>query len=163
VFSLNVSNYANLEQMLYVKEKQMANFYSPKEKARGIQALIENFGNTRRASAETGIPERTLIRWRGEYSPKTILMHSDNQDTVERTILENFIQIRNDLVDQVQSVAKKMSANPELVAELAITYGRLIDRLIKAQQLVSAHSFQIIILYEDPEGFVRQLSDDIPF
>jgi hypothetical protein len=149
--------------MVYTKEKQMANFYSPEQKAHGINALIQHFGNVRLASKETGISERTLARWRGEYTPNTIIMPNDNQDILERVILGRFIQIRNDLVDQIQSVSKTMAEHPERLAELTIIYARLIDRLIKAQQLISAHSFQIIILYEDPEGFVRELSDDVPF
>jgi transposase-like protein len=142
----------------------MHGFYSPKEKAHAIQILIENFGNTRRTAEQTGINERTILRWRSEYAPKTILMSNDHDESLEALVRDRYIQIRNTLIDHVQRLSQKMYENPESTADLAMDYVRLLDRLVKAEQLASVRSFQLIILWEDPEGFVKQLSDDdMPF
>ena len=141
----------------------MSNFHSPKEKAIGIKALIEHLGNIRRASQETGIPERTLQRWRNEYSPSTILMTNDHEESLEALVRDRYVQIRNTLIDHVQRLSKQMYENPETTADLAMNYIRLINGLIKAEQLASARSFQIVILWEDRDGFIRELSDDEPF
>jgi transposase-like protein len=141
----------------------MHGFYSPKEKAHAMQILIENFGNTRRTAEQTGISESTIQRWRSEYSPKTLLVTNDHDESLEALVRDRYVQIRNTLIDHVQRLSQKMLENPETTADLTMSYVRLVDRLVKAEQLASARSFQLIILWEDPEGFVKELSDDMPF
>jgi transposase-like protein len=142
----------------------MTIFYSPKEKARAIQILIENLGNTRRTAEQTGINERTIQRWRSEYSPTTILMTNDFDESLEALVRDRYVQIRNTHIDHVQRLSKQMYENPETTADLAMDYVRLLDRLVKAEQLASVRSFQLVILWEDRDGFLRELSDtDVPF
>jgi transposase-like protein len=142
----------------------MVVFYSPKEKARAIQLLVENLGNTRLTAEETGIPERTIQRWRNEYSPTTILMSNDHDESLEALVRDRYVQIRNTLIDHVQRLSKQMYEFPETTADLSMAYVRLVDRLLKAEQLASVRSFQLVILYEDPEGNLRDLYDsDLPF
>ena len=140
----------------------MSFYYSPKEKARAMQSLVENLGNTRRTAEQTGISERTIQRWSSEFSPSTVLMASDFEESLEQLVRERYMRIRNTLIDHVESLSEKMYESPETTADLTMDYVRLVDRLVKAEQLASARTFQLIILWEDPEGFVK-LSNDIEF
>jgi transposase-like protein len=138
--------------------------YSPKEKARTLQVLIENLGNIRATAEETGISEATIHRWRSEYSPKTLLLTNDHDESLEALVRDRYVQIRNTLIDHVQRLSKQMFEFPETTADLSMAYVRLVDRLIKAEQLASVRSFQLVILYEDSEGNIRDLYDsDTPF
>jgi transposase-like protein len=138
--------------------------YSPKEKARAMQVLIENLGDIRATAEETGISVPTIQRWRSEYAPKTLVLTNDFDESLEALVRDRYVQIRNTLIDHVQRLSKQMNEFPETTADLSMAYVRLIDRLIKAEQLAAVRSFQIVILYEDAEGNLRHLYDsDVPF
>jgi transposase-like protein len=138
--------------------------YTPKEKARAMQILIENLGNIRATAEETGISENTILRWRSEYKPKTRIQTNDFDESLEALVRDRYVLIRNTLIDHVQRLSQQMVEFPETTADLSMAYVRLIDRLIKAEQLASVRSFQIVILYEDAEGNLRDLYDtDVPF
>jgi transposase-like protein len=141
----------------------MSKFYSPKEKARAIQLLIESLGDTHRTAQQTGIPERTLRRWRSEISPDTVLIADDFHESVERIARQRYVRIRNHLLDIVEILANKTLENPDLMTDYIMDYSRTLTRLAAAEELASARSFTLVILWEDPEGYLKLSPDDMEF
>ena len=137
--------------------------YSPKEKARAIQILLESFGDTHRTSELTGIPERTLQRWKSELSPNTILMADDFQESVDRIARQRYTRIRNQLLDVVELLGTTILENPEEALKYTMDYSRALHRLAAAEELASVRNFSLVILWEDPEGYVKLSYDDMPF
>lgn len=139
----------------------MPQFYSPQEKARAIQILVENLGNTFATAQETGISERTIQRWKNDFTPKTVLIADDLQETAEALIRQRYVQIRNHHLDIVELLAAKILENPEKMGDYMLDYSRALHRLSKAEELASARSFTLVVMWEDREGLIRLGDDDM--
>jgi transposase-like protein len=102
----------------------MPQYYNPREKARAMQKLMENIGDTRRTARETGISERTLQRWKHEFSPNTILMADEFQESMEVIARQHYVTIRNNLIDIVHILESKIRENPHEAHLYILDYAR---------------------------------------
>jgi hypothetical protein len=146
------------ERTASVKETAaMPYYWQPEEKARAIQTLIEMLGSTYLTSQNTGIPERTIQQWKSEMTNgiKTALVQHEPEDSLEQVIHARYEHLRNDLLEHLGKLSDQFRTNPADATDLAIAMARLIDRLHKLETILQARHFSLIILFEHPDGTIR--------
>jgi len=109
--------------------------FSPQKKAHALQRLDANFGNIARTAAETGISERTLLRWRQHLIPPT--PPPPTQPITPPAIPSDDLQALINLKVRLLQAADFISLNIIPAVEIAplnqrvAALAQLIDRIIK--------------------------------
>ena len=89
----------------------MSKRYTAEEKARALQLIDANFGNTALTSAQTGIPTRTLNGWRRAAQPPEQERQQQQQSPVlrEESILDQRIERLRQLCEQLIRQASRLA------------------------------------------------------
>ncbi len=138
--------------------------YSEDEKQQALDVLEAVGGDLTRARLQTGIQNRTLLRWQQKYrptltvskskmptptsqAPSPVVLSADDEAAL-RNLQRGMMEEANRLV---QSIAPAIHDAP--LAQRVIALARLIDRIIKlSAQLAAEEEEEVIYRIADSEG-----------
>lgn len=152
----------------------MPYIYTDEDKAEALRILAETFGDITAAAIHTGIPARTLRRWRQqarhgnggtsrvdqngklpEKSPagnnaKTV---NPNRDIATEAAAQ-FERLREQLMTHIFGLSANLSDDPDTAHLRAVAVARLLDRVVKLDTLIPSYQPQqtIIMKFEYPDG-----------
>jgi transposase-like protein len=142
--------------------------YSDEQKQQAIERLIANGGDVTRTSAESGIPENTLWRWRRAHQipvlPKTLPPPPPPQNlplsnALERgpggevthplpaDLSEALLEVRGELMDVVRYLTRSIrpAVDEAPLNQRVMAVAQLIDRVVKLGVQVPGEPVEVII------------------
>ncbi|MBZ0291670.1 MAG: hypothetical protein K8L99_03800 [Anaerolineae bacterium] len=136
--------------------------YSTAEKESALRRLDALGGVYTRASAETGIPPKTLSRWARERDANQAALHAlqngmdtlrecrqDPSDEDEDPILVLHEQLVENALVLAESLKSVIEAAP--LSQRASALSQLIDKIIKLSDMLPKREVIIRFEYEDPQ------------
>jgi hypothetical protein len=152
--------------ILLTQEAQMT--YSPQEKDGILEKLVANQGDVHRTFLETGVSERTLYRWRGEFWQSWRRQSSPPSPPKSPPEFENDLQalayLRRKIMTELISVADSFEASVNFATptQRAKVLTQLLDRLMKLDEYLKPYQKSKIphrILFTGDPGFYIRSQD----
>jgi hypothetical protein len=161
----------------------MSRTYTPEEKDAALQRLDANRGQVLRTSLQTGIPERTLQRWKAlrnlqPQQPPPLFVDSRRQPPPEPGVCpevtlhqpggeaakepdSDYNSLRQHLVREALTIAASLSqgVHNAPLNQRAIALSRLVDRIVKLDTLHPQPSDNNYILIYDEGAAVEDVVD----
>ena len=132
------------------------------EKYIAIRQLVVNLGDIQKTHEETGVPVRTLQRWKTDLTMSGDTIFWD-QDTRAQVIHARYERLRDSMLFEVQRLLNmSYEVPPAESPNFVMAATRLVDRLSKIESVLQgAGQYGIIVKYEPPEESPEQrLSED---
>jgi hypothetical protein len=154
----------------------MSRRYTNEEKDHILHILDQYRGDVVRASVHTGVPERTLFRWKqrcrieAEHkSQQSVILppqksslpppqtdpDAPESDDEEESLADRYVALREMMLDRIFTFAEKMTDDNAYAASRAVAVTRLLDRVIKLDAEIDRINYikanRAIFEYELPD------------
>lgn len=143
--------------------------YTQQEKEQVAKRLTETNWDVPLISLEFNIPERTLFRWKRKWQEKDLslpqfpLAFGMSQEELEEQLSAAYVpgeytELRDALMKHIHALTPTLSQDPDLAHRRVLALTRMLDRVLKLEELVRVEKPQInIIKYETPDGFLHDM------
>lgn len=143
--------------------------YTQQEKEQAAKRLAETNWDVPLVALELNIPERTLFRWKRKWQDKTLplpqfpLSFGKTYEDIEEQLTATYnpgeyTDLRNSLMKHIHALTPTLSQDPDLAHRRVLALTRMLDRVLKLEELTRIEKPQIsIIKYETPDGYLHDM------
>lgn len=128
--------------------------YTEEQKEDARRRLYETGGDVPLVSLQTGIPERTLYRWKNSWQQKLPPLPTDMFGVPRDQFIQSletqyqvgeYTELREELMRHIKKLSQTLSDDPDLAHRRAIALARLLDKVFKLEQLTRIEKPQLHI------------------
>jgi transposase-like protein len=128
--------------------------YTEEQKEYARRRLDETGGDVPLVSLQTGIPQRTLYRWRKGWRQNPPPLPTDIFGIPRDEFIKSleaqyepgeYSELRAELMQHIKKLSKSLSDDPDLAYRRAIALTRLLDKVIKLEELTRIERPQVRI------------------